>query len=167
MSAVTRATISPGSRYPGATVSWLNPGNDPNGGAALAAGVGAMVFSHLTATHVYYLLDNGAGIRSLTTDVGVPCPAGASALAIHLDRLWLMEANTHGLAKCWYTDPFNLDSIRTTNVIGARPRPLSRARQWRDRHVGRRRISFSCQNSIYVLDGDPQLGGACGRISGS
>ena len=157
---VTRATVAAESRMLGCSANWLTPGTNPNGGAALAADEGVLVFSHPLATHVYYLLDSASTIRSLTTDV-TNCPAGCGALAVHLDRLWLLEAKGTITNKLWYTDPFNLDSIRTTNVL-----------QFPDKGMalfpgqfgtidtsGVPHLVIGCANSVYVLDGDPILGG--------
>jgi hypothetical protein len=163
---VTRATLTSGpttSSPQGSSVYFGTPGNDPNGGAALAAGVGAMVFAHPRANHVYYLLDNadptlttaGNGARSLTTDV-TNCPAGAAALAIHLDRVWLLLGGF-----LYYTDPLNLDSIRTTNVVRVKGqgRCLVPGQYGAIDTSGVPHIISASATSVEVLDGDPQLGG--------
>lgn len=155
---VTRSTISAGSRILGCSAYWINPGTDPNGGAPTSDAV--LVFSHPLATHVYYLLDAGASIRSLTSDT-TNCPAGAAALAIHLDRLWLLQANATGTSKVWYTDPLNLDSIRTTNVVQVigYGTCLIPGQYGAIDTSGVPHLIIGTKNAIYVLDGDPQLGG--------
>lgn len=157
---VTRATVTAASRILGCSANWLNPGNDPNGGAALAADDGVMVFAHPQCSHVYYLIDSAASIRSLTTDV-TNCPAGAAALAVHLDRLWLLEGKVTGLSKLWYTDPLNLDSIRTTNVVQVvgKGTCLVPGQFGAIDTSGVPHLVIGCANSVHVLDGDPILGG--------
>jgi hypothetical protein len=150
---VTRFTISSASKLLGCSVKWENPGTDPNGGAPLSEGIA--VFSHILGTHVYYLLDSASTIRSLTSDV-TNCPAGAAALAIHLDRLWLLK---NGFL--YYTDPLNIDSIRTTNVIRTtgQGRCLVPGQYGAIDTSGVPHLIIASANSVQVLDGDPQLGG--------
>lgn len=150
---VTRFTISSASKLLGCSVKWENPGNDPNGGSPTTDGV--TVFSHILGTHVYYLLDSASTIRSLTSDV-TNCPAGAAALAIHLDRLWLLK---NGFL--YYTDPLNIDSIRTTNVIRTtgQGRCLVPGQYGAIDTSGVPHLIIASANSVQVLDGDPQLGG--------
>ena len=159
----TRTTVSSGSKLLGCSTYWANPGNDPSGGATSD---GVMVFSHQSATHVYYLLDSAdstdvaSGARSLTSLV-TNCPAGAAALTTHLDRLWLLTAGDGARAKLWYTDPLNLTSIRTTNVIQipGRGQCLIPAHFGGVDNSVTPRLIIGCSNSVLVLDGDPQLGG--------
>lgn len=150
---VTRFTISSASKLLGCSVKWENPGTDPNGGGAISEGI--TVFSHILGSHVYYLLDSGATIRSLTSDV-TNCPAGAAALAVHLDRLWLLK---NGFL--YYTDPLNIDSIRTTNVIRTtgQGRCLVPGQYGAIDTSGVPHLVIASANSVQVLDGDPQLGG--------
>lgn len=154
---VTRFTIptiaGSSSRFLGCSAKWQNPGKDPNGGADTSDGV--TVFSHYFGTHVYYLLDSASSIRSLTTDVS-GCPAGAGALAVHLDRLWLLKS---GLL--YYTDPLNLDSIRTTSVVRVLGdgRCLVPGQLGAIDNSGVPHLIIGCASSVQVLDGDPQLGG--------
>lgn len=127
----------------------------------LAAGTSVLVFSHPRASKVYYLLStSGATIRSLTDNV-TNCPSFAAALAVYLDRLWLLEGQLTGQSKLWYTDPLDLDSIRTTNVIQVPDcgTCLVPAQFGAIDTSGVPHLIIGCANSIYVLDGDPQLGG--------
>jgi hypothetical protein len=150
--AVGRSTLSAGKSL-GCSVRWLNPGKDPASGSPSSDAV--LVFSHPELSRVYYLFDAGSTIESLTGDV-TNCPAGAAALAVHLDRLWLLKEGF-----LWYTDPLNIDSIRTTNVI----RTLGTGTclvpgQFGDIDTsGVPHLIIASYNSIQVLDGDPQLGG--------
>lgn len=155
---VTRVTVSAGSKTLGCSAYWINPGTNPATGAPSADAV--LVFSHPLATHVYYLLDAAASIRSLTTDT-TNCPAGAAALAVHLDRLWLLQANATGTSKIWYTDPFNLDAIRTTNVVQVvgYGTCLIPGQYGAIDTSGVPHLIIGTVNAVYVLDGDPQLGG--------
>lgn len=152
---VTRATVTALSSILGCAAYWDTPGNDPNGGAAVASGIGMAVFSHRFASHVYYLLDDGAAIRSLTTDT-TNCPAGAAALAVHLDRLWLGKGGY-----VYYTDPLNADSIRTTNVLRTYGdvRCLVPGQLGTIDASGVPHLIIGTANGVQVLDGDPQLGG--------
>jgi hypothetical protein len=151
--ATTRFTITAASKILGCSATWDNPGKDPNGGADISEGM--TVFSHTFGTHVYYLLDSGASIRSLTTDV-TNCPAGASALAVHLDRLWLGRGKS-----VYYTDPLNADSIRTTNVIRVNGdvRCLIPGQFGAIDTSGVPHLIIGTPNGVEILDGDPKLGG--------
>lgn len=151
---VTRSTTTSTRR--GCSATWLNPGTDPNGGGATTDAV--LVFSHPNITHVYYLLETASAIRSLTTDT-TNCPAGASGICVHLDRLWIMDKNDP--AKIYYTDPLNLDSIRTTNVIQIPDtgRAIIPGQFGTIDPSGIAHLIIGGGNSVWVLDGDPQLGG--------
>jgi hypothetical protein len=152
---VGRFTI-PATKILGCSVKWANPGVKPIDGSATSDGI--FVFSHPDGTHVYYILDSVATVRSLTTDV-TGCPAGARALTIHLDRLWIMDRSSP--CKISYTDPLNIRSIRTTNVIQVNGygRCLLPGQFGAVDASGVPHLVIGTTNAIYVLDGDPQLGG--------
>jgi hypothetical protein len=129
----------------------------------ITAGTGALIFSHREGTHVYYLLDNTTTIRSLTSDV-TNCPAGANALAIHLDRLWLAKLPSVGggaFSYVYYTDPLDLNSIRTTSVLRLPGNVLCLIPgQFGATDVsGVPHLIIGTDRGVHVLDGDPQLGG--------
>jgi hypothetical protein len=149
---VTRFTV-PTSSSLGCSAKWEHPGYDPDSGAP--TGDGILVFSHLFGSHIYYLLDGGTSIRSLTTDVSL-CPAGAAALAVHLDRLWMLESGS-----VFYTDPFDITSIRSSSeiqILGSGRCLISG--QFGDVDTsGVPHLVIASANSVQVLDGDPQLGG--------
>ncbi len=129
--------------------------------SAVPVGTGALIFSHRDGNKVYYLMDDTTTIRSLTADV-TNCPAGANALAIHLDRLWLGKGQSGGqFSYVYYTDPLNLDSIRTTNVIRVPGNVLCLIPgQFGATDVsGVPHLIIGTDVGVWVLDGDPQLGG--------
>lgn len=159
---VTRVTIGT-TKELGCSVYWQTPGTYPNGGGATSDPV--LIFGHPLATHIYYLFDSASAVRSLTTDT-TNCPASASAMALHLDRLWILTnyiggAFSSGRSQVWYTDPFNLDTIRSTSVVQLNDAGtcLIRGQFGAVDVSGVPHLIMGCRNSVYVLDGDPQLGG--------
>ena len=159
--ATTRFAISNTTRRLGCSTSWASPGFDPRGGAALAEGI--TVFSHASGTHVYYLLDAGVEIRSLTSDVA-NCLPGAAALAVHLDRLW-MVGGTDGTS-LRYTDPFDVHTINPNNeiLIADRGTCLIPGQLGTVDSTGVPHLVIGNTNGVQVLDGDPNLGNAALRM---
>jgi hypothetical protein len=124
---------------------------------------GVLVFSHREGDEVYYLMDDATVIGSLTDDV-TNCPAGAHALTIHLDRLWLAnKPSVSGgqYSYVYYTDPLNLASIRTTNVIKVDGTVMCLIPgQFGAIDVsGVPHLLIGTDQGLWCLDGDPQLGG--------
>lgn len=142
----------------GCSVVWDNPGTHPNTGAALSNPV--VVFSHVYLNQVYYKVTTSGNVFSLTVDT-TNCPAGAAALAVHLDRLWLARGKL-----VYFTDPLNLDSIRSTNVInvGDEVTCLIGGQYGAIDASGVPHLVIGGDSSVAVLDGDPQLGGAALRV---
>lgn len=154
---VGRFTLSNSNRRLGCSTWWASPGTNPNGGAVLSEGI--TVFSHPSGTHVYYLLDSGAGIRSLTTDV-TNCPAGAASVAVHIDRLWLVKGDS-----LVYTNPFDCDTIDANNeiIIGGDGRCLIPGQLGTIDATGVPHLVIGHAYGVQVLDGDPNLGNAAMR----
>lgn len=131
--------------------------------SAITAGTGALIFSHREGDEIYYLMDDATAIRSLTADV-TNCPAGASALAIHLDRLWIghLPSTSGGqFSYVYYTDPLDVSSIRTTNVLRIPGHVLCLIPgQFGATDVsGVPHLVIGTATGVWCLDGDPQLGG--------
>jgi hypothetical protein len=144
---------------PGWSLRWDTPGTNPRGGGATSDGV--TIFGHPGVVRVYYLLDTDTAIYDLSTDIGATCPLGAHAGTIHLDRLWLIQTASAFASIVYYTDPFNLDSIRTTNTIRVRGRAtaLCPGQFGAIDASGVAHLVIGTLDGVYVLDGDPQLGG--------
>jgi hypothetical protein len=124
---------------------------------------GVLVFSHREGDEVYYLMDDATVIGSLTDDV-TGCPAGASALAIHLDRLWLANkpsASGGQYSYVYYTDPFNLASIRGSNILKIEGNVLCLipGQHGAIDVSGVPHLIIGTDQGVWCLDGDPQLGG--------
>lgn len=131
--------------------------------SAVSAGTGVLVYSHREGDEIYYLMDDASVIRSLSNDVD-NCPDGANALAIHLDRLWIAStpsASAGQYSLVSYTDPLDLSSIRTTNVIRIPGEALCLIPgQFGATDVsGVPHLIIGTSTGVWVLDGDPQLGG--------
>jgi hypothetical protein len=147
----------------GCSVYWPNVGVDP--GLGTDTTVGAVLFSHALGADIYYLMDNATTVESLTDEV-TNCPEGAAALAVHLDRLWMLTNYHSGgfsgvKSHLKYTDPFNLDSIRSTSVIVIPDigTCLLPGQFGTTDASGVAHLIIGGRNSVSVLDGDPQLGG--------
>jgi hypothetical protein len=131
----------------------------------LAAGVGALIFSHPYGNNIFYLLDSDTQIRSLETVTNCPT-TGATALAVHLDRLWLATVPSAfsgaNISHVWYTDPLDLGSIRTTNVFPVRGRVtcLIPGQHGAIDASGVAHLIIGTDTAVHVLDGDPFLGNA-------
>lgn len=167
-------------RYPAALVTAR--GDDPDDPADYLVtnpDYGVLVWSHPLAHiedtnygHIYYLFDDtdpdgggadGNGARSLTTDVTL-CPRGCAALTVHLDRLWMLTAPIDTLttdSELWYTDPFDLTTIRAANMLQilGRGTCLIPASFGAIDSTGVPHLIIGCKESVVVLDGDPILGG--------
>lgn len=131
--------------------------------SATPVGTGALIFSHRELDDIYYLMDDASVIKSLTDDV-TNCPEGANALAIHLDRLWMATSPTGfggGVSYVYYTDPLNLNSIRTTSVLKIEGNVLCLIPgQFGATDVsGVPHLIIGTDQGVWCLDGDPQLGG--------
>jgi len=85
---------------------------------------------------------------------------GNSALALHLDRLWL--AMPAAQSKIWFTDPFDDLTVRPANFLSipdnvtcmfrTTPGPVTAG--------GASHLVIGAWNSVWVLDGDPVYGNA-------
>ena len=131
--------------------------------SATPVGTGALIFSHRELDDIYYLMDDASVIKSLTDDV-TNCPDGANALAIHLDRLWMatLPSGSGGqFSYVYYTDPLNLNSIRTTSVLKIEGNVLCLIPgQFGATDVsGVPHLIIGTDQGVWCLDGDPQLGG--------
>jgi hypothetical protein len=149
-----RATV-PATEYThGCSVRWLHPGNHPRTGAPTTSSI--TVFGHRDVAHIYYMMGTDSTVFALDVDV-TNCPTNASGLAVHLDRLWIGSNDN----KLYYTDPLNVDSIRTTNVINLDQAPecLVPGQFGTIDASGVAHLVIGCRTSVLVLDGDPQLGG--------
>lgn len=124
------------------------------------ATVGALIFSHREGDEVYYLMDDTTTIQSLTAKVA-NCPAGAGALTIHLDRLWLAHRENAKFSYVVYTDPTDLDSIRPQNSLRIPGEVLCLVPgQFGNTDVsGVPHLIIGTATSVWCLDGDPILGG--------
>jgi hypothetical protein len=125
---------------------------------------GALFFSHPTINKIFYLLDSSGTTRSYTDDVS-NVPAGAQALLVHLDRLWMAKDIEAAVSQVWYTDPFDAETVRPTNflyipdsvtALGLNtPGGLDASAQ--------PHLVIGGRHTIYVLDGDPSQGNALER----
>jgi hypothetical protein len=131
--------------------------------SATPVGTGALIFSHIDGDQVYYLMDDASVVKSLTDDV-TNCPEGATALALHLDRLWLatLPSGSAGqVSHVYYTDPLDLNAIRTTSVLTIPGYVLCLIPgQFGATDVsGVPHLVIGTDQGVWCLDGDPQLGG--------
>lgn len=159
-----RGTISSATKRHGCSVYWKNPGVHPR--TNLASSSGAFIFSHEELSTVYYMFGTDTTIYELGDSVS-NVPSGASALAVHLDRLWLAHGSSGML---WYTDPLNLNSIRTTNVVNLGnevPQCLVPGQLGTIDASGVPHLIIGNRTSVMVLDGDPTVGNASLRTLSS
>ncbi len=160
---VSRVTIA-ATKQLGSSVYWQTPGNNPASGSPTTDSV--LIFGHHLAGQIYYLFDGAGSIQSLSSDT-TNCPKSGAALTLHLDRLWILtnadSSNSYwaGKSQVWYTDPFNLDSIRSTSVIQIPDlgTALIPGQFGVIDASGVPHLIIGGMNSVWVLDGDPQLGG--------
>lgn len=162
---------------------------------------GIMFFSHQDSTHIYYIDNNGTSNTSAgTTNPGTPDlskwfirsytntnadtdksrrmdpgsadpPPGATALIVHLDRLWMAKPEPNPTrygrsTSIYFTDPLNWRMIRPENFIVIEDRIVAMASPSSGGIGvgGQAQLLFFGVDSISVLDGDPTQGNAFLRI---
>lgn len=129
--------------------------------SALPSGTSIFIFGHRKMAKIYYMLSSNSTVFSFDSDV-TNAPTNASALCVHLDRLWI--ASNDG--KLYFTDPFDVNSIRANNIIslsGAIPECLVPGQLGTIDSSGIPHLIIGCRGGVFVLDGDPQLGNAALR----
>lgn len=139
--------------FPATSVHWDTPGS----GAKITGP--ATFWSHKDSDVLYVLFDSGMTVESMQHRGVAAVPLKVRALAVHLDRLWMAQLRTGSslTSDLWYTDPFDAETIRPessvniediVNVITASiPGQLDVS--------GVPHLFIGCDNSIWMIDGDP------------
>lgn len=138
---------------PATSTYWVSPG-----GSAHITGP-AIFFSHPSASKIYYVLDSAAVIRSMNDDGIVGTPAGALALTVHLDRLWMAREHPASVfsSNIWFTDPFDVETIRPESFVTIDDEIVVMAPSIPGQidSSGTAHLFVGCSNSIWMIDGDP------------
>ncbi len=137
--------------FPGCSAYWSTPGAGVNINSPV------LFFSHREATQIYYLEDSGTEVHSMNNDGIANTPAGASAMCIHLERLWMARAATGFRSILTYTDPFDAETIRGTNfvTIPDQVNAMTPSTPGEIDQSGVPHLFVGCANSIWMIDGDP------------
>ncbi len=161
---VTGQTLSSTTPGPGCSAYWPYAGNAVDNTNITGA---AFFFSHPLVNEIFYLLDSDISanaIRSMNDDPITNTPAGATALAVHLDRLWMATGITTA-SKIWFTDPFDAETIRAESFvnIGDTVRAMLPTVPGDIDATGQAHLFVGCANSIWCVDGDPTSNSALRR----
>lgn len=120
---------------------------------------GVLIYSHSEGNKIYYLQNNLSTIYDLTSAV-TNCPEGASAMTLHLDRLWMGKAfSSYSLIT--YTNPNDLATIFPENIIRI-PGQVSCLIPGQFGAVdstGIPHLIIGTYEGILVIDGDPIVNG--------
>ena len=180
-------------KYPSVHAFW--PSSQLNESPALSTHTPLAFFSHPAIDQIYYVDTGGTVntnanstwfIRSYTDtnadgdadhhmeSGSLEPPDGASALIVHLDKLWMAKPQnafgtdtTQGYRTLiYFTDAFNYRMIRATNfvLIEDEVRALGRPTSGGVGAQGDSQLVAGCRSSIWVIDGDPQLPGSGRRL---
>lgn len=121
----------------------------------------AVYISHPDAGETWRGTEAGLAAYEPTNDPGAPFK-GNTALAIHLDRLWLARINIETGpmdSLIWYSDPFDPETVRATSFLQI----VDNVRcmfQPGASDAGTPHLVIGGDRAIHVLDGDPQFGNA-------
>jgi hypothetical protein len=149
---------------PGCSVYWAYAGNAVDNTNITE---GTFFFSHPSMAEIFYLVDSantGSDIRSMYQDPIANAPNGATALCVHLDRLW-MASGDHRNAKIWYSDPFDAETIRPESfvTIADAIKAITPTVPGDIDATGQAHLFVGCTNSIWIVDGDPSSNTAVRR----